>query len=438
MVGSEGECVNVVFLHPDLGIGGAERLIVDAALALKSRGHKVRILTAHHDPKHCFYETTDGQLEVIAAGDWLPRSVFGRCQAVFASVRMIYICLYLMLFLSCDVVFVDQVSTPLLLLHILNFPTLFYCHFPDLLLSSGRTGFKGLYRWPLDRLEEFTTGLADVLFVNSGFTKQVFQSTFKRLKSRDPTILYPSLSTTAFDRPKNELKPPPSLKNWPPRSFFLSINRYERKKNLGLAIESYAKLPAELRRETRLVIAGGYDDRVEENLQHYMELTSQAAALGVDGDEIVFLKSPSDMEKVWLLTNAMCLLYTPTREHFGIVPLEAMYCMTPVLAADSGGPTETVVDAVTGWLRPPNSAAFSAAMALVVEHRLQLPEMGRHGRSRVNKMFSFHAFASNLEKSILNLMKRPRRSFLTRLAVAFHFVLAVSILLWMAFGVPVP
>jgi len=32
---------SVVFLHPDLGIGGAERLVVDAALALQTRGHKV-------------------------------------------------------------------------------------------------------------------------------------------------------------------------------------------------------------------------------------------------------------------------------------------------------------------------------------------------------------------------------------------------------------
>jgi alpha-1,3/alpha-1,6-mannosyltransferase len=33
----------VVFLHPDLGIGGAERLVVDAALALQAKGHKVTI-----------------------------------------------------------------------------------------------------------------------------------------------------------------------------------------------------------------------------------------------------------------------------------------------------------------------------------------------------------------------------------------------------------
>lgn len=50
----------VVFFHPDLGIGGAERLVVDAAVGLQERGHRVVIFTSHCDPKHCFEEARDG------------------------------------------------------------------------------------------------------------------------------------------------------------------------------------------------------------------------------------------------------------------------------------------------------------------------------------------------------------------------------------------
>lgn len=50
----------IVFLHPDLGIGGAERLVVDAAVGLQNLGHKVVIFTSHCDPKHCFDEARDG------------------------------------------------------------------------------------------------------------------------------------------------------------------------------------------------------------------------------------------------------------------------------------------------------------------------------------------------------------------------------------------
>ena len=103
---------NVVFLHPDLGIGGAERLVVDAAVALKRRGHTVTMVTSHHDPSHCFKETRDGTLDVIAAGDWLPRSVFGICYALCAYIRMIYTALYLVWAsgIQYDVVICDQIS----------------------------------------------------------------------------------------------------------------------------------------------------------------------------------------------------------------------------------------------------------------------------------------------------------------------------------------
>jgi alpha-1,3/alpha-1,6-mannosyltransferase len=53
---------SIVFFHPDLGIGGAERLIVDAAVGLKELGHTVTIFTSHCDPNHCFEEARDGVL----------------------------------------------------------------------------------------------------------------------------------------------------------------------------------------------------------------------------------------------------------------------------------------------------------------------------------------------------------------------------------------
>lgn len=51
----------IVFVHPDLGIGGAERLVIDAAVGLQSLGHTVTIFTSHCDPKHCFEEARDGE-----------------------------------------------------------------------------------------------------------------------------------------------------------------------------------------------------------------------------------------------------------------------------------------------------------------------------------------------------------------------------------------
>lgn len=51
---------HVAFFHPDLGIGGAERLVIDAAVGLQNRGHKVTVFTSYCDPNHCFDEARDG------------------------------------------------------------------------------------------------------------------------------------------------------------------------------------------------------------------------------------------------------------------------------------------------------------------------------------------------------------------------------------------
>jgi len=67
-------------------------------------------------------------------------------------------------------------------------------------------------------------------------------------------------------------------------------------------------------------------------------------------DRVVFLSSINNEQKNALLSNCTCLLYTPEREHFGIVPLEAMQYQKPVVACRSGGPMETIIHGATGFL----------------------------------------------------------------------------------------
>jgi alpha-1,3/alpha-1,6-mannosyltransferase len=61
MATTEKQKKTILFFHPDLGIGGAERLIIAAAVGLQNRGHKVVIFTSHCDPKHCFDEARDSK-----------------------------------------------------------------------------------------------------------------------------------------------------------------------------------------------------------------------------------------------------------------------------------------------------------------------------------------------------------------------------------------
>lgn len=56
----------IVFFHPDLGIGGAERLVIDAAVGLQNRGYRIVIFTSHCDKGHCFEEARDGNISLQA------------------------------------------------------------------------------------------------------------------------------------------------------------------------------------------------------------------------------------------------------------------------------------------------------------------------------------------------------------------------------------
>lgn len=69
----------IVFFHPDLGIGGAERLVIDAAVGLQNRGHSVTIFTSHCDPTHAFDEAHDGKLAPPSHDD---RSLMSRPRAL--------------------------------------------------------------------------------------------------------------------------------------------------------------------------------------------------------------------------------------------------------------------------------------------------------------------------------------------------------------------
>lgn len=398
----------VVFLHPDLGIGGAERAVVDAALALKSRGHDVEFLTAHHDPNHCFSETRDGSFKVTVAGDWLPRSIFGRFYAVCAYVRMIFAAIYLVFCsdISYDIVFCDQISACMPILKCSKAKVLFYCHFPDMLLAKRDTLLKRIYRAPIDLLEEWTTGMADVILVNSKFTASVFKETFKSLGKCDPAVLYPIPDFSVFNKPVNE--PSEDFLPLNKKLMFLSINRYERKKNLALAIQAFGQLKDKLSKSEgdsiHLIMAGGYDERVTENKEYYLELRLLCEKLGVS-DDVTFLRSVSDTQKRILLQRCDCLLYTPDREHFGIVPIEAMYMKCPVIACNSGGPLETVVDGKTGYLREGLPDQFAEAMKRIVNDPKSAKKLGEAGRKHVEGKFSFKAFTEQLNSIISDLMK---------------------------------
>jgi alpha-1,3/alpha-1,6-mannosyltransferase len=105
---SSDQKLRVAFIHPDLGIGGAEQLIINFALALQKKGHFIKIYTPYHDIDHCFKETRDGTLPVEVRGNLFPREILGKFTAFCAIIRMILATLYVIFYGGkYDIVIVD-------------------------------------------------------------------------------------------------------------------------------------------------------------------------------------------------------------------------------------------------------------------------------------------------------------------------------------------
>lgn len=141
---------------------------------------------------------------------------------------------------------------PLLRYLYANVGILFYCHFPDQLLVQKSRGWIGLlketYRIPFNWIESWSTGCSDGIVVNSKFTGGVVKDVFPQLKSRDLKVVYPCVDTSVSDTEQRSL--------WPKKKVLLSINRFERKKDVALAVKAFAGLSLQDRKDALLVIAG--------------------------------------------------------------------------------------------------------------------------------------------------------------------------------------
>lgn len=387
----------------------------------------------------------------------IPQAFLGRFAILCAILRQIHLILQIALFsdelarLTPTSFFIDQLSAGIPLLRLLQPQprVIFYCHFPDKLLVKKGSLLKGLYRLPFDWLESWSTGCSDTIVVNSKFTKSVFSEAFPSLQHRKPGVIYPCVDTSDGSH-LDDITP-----LWRSKKVLLSINRFEKKKDVALAVNAFAGLSLRERQDARLVIAGGFDPRVPENVSTYNELCELADTLHLkhataknvitaqavpEDIAVVFLHSVPNALKSTLLQTSRLLIYTPRNEHFGIVPLEAMLAGTPVLAANEGGPTETVISGQTGWLRDVSKVTdWTEVMRIALEDgdgEQRLEEMGRWGRQRVIAEFSKETMAKRLETEIDDMLRKQTRPplvpFVALLVVAGLTGVLFAASLWLA------
>jgi D-inositol-3-phosphate glycosyltransferase len=171
-----------------------------------------------------------------------------------------------------------------------------------------------------------------------------------------------------------------------------------------------------------LVVVGGESE--EPNALDTPEigvLTELAHDLGV-ADRVRFVgRRQADELYLWY-GAADVAVTTPWYEPFGLTPLEAMACGTPVIGSRVGGIAFTVVDHETGFLVPPRDPEFlSDRMERVLQDPDLRRRMGRAGRERVEREFTWAKVATRTARLFADVVvarATPTRRVASRLSAA--------------------
>ncbi|MEW6685358.1 MAG: glycosyltransferase family 4 protein [Candidatus Edwardsbacteria bacterium] len=121
-------------------------------------------------------------------------------------------------------------------------------------------------------------------------------------------------------------------------------------------------------------------------------------------DRIQFLGFHRDISQIFSTFDIFVL--PSLREPFGLVTLEAMQLGKPVIATNTGGTPEIVVDGETGLLVPPKEAkALAQAIISLLKNREFREKMGRQGKERVQRNFSLESHLRGMEEVFDEVIK---------------------------------
>lgn len=196
-----------------------------------------------------------------------------------------------------------------------------YCHTPMRYLWGYEDEYFG--SGLLKKLRPFLGGILENLRqwdLSSNQGVDYFVSNAENVKNRihrfyhrDACVVYPPLDMDKFKKPQNSA---------PSGNYYLVVSAFVPYKRVDLVIEAFNSLDRDL-----WIVGSG------PLASYYKEL--------VKSPRIRFLGPISDEELQKVYAGAKALLF-PTEEDFGIVPLEAQACGTPVIAFRKGGALESV------------------------------------------------------------------------------------------------
>lgn len=169
--------------------------------------------------------------------------------------------------------------------------------------------------------------------------------------------------------------------------YFLYLGTLEPRKNITIILKAYNALKLQVGKELpKLVLAGkkgwGYD-----------EINHLVKSCGLEQD-VIFTGYISEEEKAELLRGALVFLFPSLYEGFGMPPLEAMACGTPVIVSNAASLPEVVGDAGL-TVDPYSTEELKNAMKEITENKKLREELGYKGYSRA-QIFKWESIVKSL------------------------------------------
>ncbi len=166
--------------------------------------------------------------------------------------------------------------------------------------------------------------------------------------------------------------------------YLLYVGGIDRRKNIPFLLEVTRALMAQ-RPETELVLAGRYRDDPD-----FPELVAQVQRLGLER-AVRLVGYISEEELAALYSGASVFLYPSLYEGFGLPPLEAMACGTPVVAADRTALPEVLGHAAV-LADPEDLSEFTEAVLALLDHPERRRELRAEGIRHASR-FTWEATA---------------------------------------------
>ncbi|WP_414585999.1 glycosyltransferase [Scytonema sp. PCC 10023] len=197
----------------------------------------------------------------------------------------------------------------------------------------------------------------------------------------------------------------------PDERLILQLGRLVPRKGVDTVIRAFGRLLQQYDIQARLLIVGGESEEPDPRLTpEIARLQTIATQEGVESQVTFVGRRSREMVKYYYCA-ADVFVTTPWYEPFGITPLEAMACGTPVIGSDVGGIKYTVKDSETGYLVPPNEPeAIAERLAYLYKNPQVHKRLSQNAIQRVNYLFTWEQVTNSvalLYEKVLSQKQKP-------------------------------